>query len=179
MKQNISDVAGTISQQDGISIIGEYVAKHYRANPAGGWDLLREVTLRNVVTASGLNRMANKWCSNAANSAMQYIVIGTQTAAHSLDSDQPGMGEVARKIAAVVSNSREWAFLQNTWGGASDSLTGVVLDSVGVADFATSHATTGILGSAVNGLAVTLQGSDMLDVTYRARVGSHNLSHTT
>lgn len=140
---------------------------------------MREMTLRNVVTRAGLNRMANKWVSNAANSAMAYTVIGTQTATHSLDSAQAGIGEVIRKIAATVTNSREWAYLQNTYGGASDSLTGVALDSVGVSDFASSHASTGILGSAVNGMGVTLQGSDILDVTYRARVGSHNLSHST
>lgn len=160
---------------------GEFIVRHWRADGqhGGGFILLGETICLNVVTRAGLNRMANKWVSNAANSAMAYVIVGTVTATHSLDSSQAGIGEVSRKIAATVTNSREWAYLQNTWGGASDSLTGIALDSVGVSDYANSSASTGILGAVSNGLGVTLQGSDLLDVTYRARVGSHNLSHST
>ena len=35
------------------------------------------------------------------------------------------------------------------------------------------------MGNAANGLGVTLGGSDLLDLTVRIRVGSHNLSHST
>lgn len=185
MKTTISKylrrIANTIAPADPVAVDGEYLIRVWRADGRhnGGFNLIDEKLLKNVVTRAGLNRMANKWVSNAANSAMAYTVIGTQTATHSLDSVQAGVGEVIRKIAATVTNSREWAYLQNTYGGASDTLTGVALDTVGVSDFASSHASTGILGSAVNGLGVTLQGSDLLDVTYRARVGSHNLTHST
>ena len=37
----------------------------------------------------------------------------------------------------------------------------------------------GVTGNAVNGMGVTLGGSDLLDLTVRIRVGSHNLSHST
>lgn len=158
---------------DGAPVFGEYVITVYR----GDGKVERKV-LKNVVTRAGLNRMANR-ATGYASSAFNYLIVGTQTATHSLDSVQGGIGEVGRKVGATVTNSREWAFLQNTWGGSSDSLTGIVLDSVGMTDFATSSSASGILGSAVNGMGVTLQNSDLLDVTYRARVGSHNLSHST
>lgn len=180
MSNRTSNVAGTIVGSAAV-IHGEFVVRHWRADgrPGGGFYLVGEQIRKNVVTRYGLNRLANKFVSNAANSAMAYTVIGTQTATHSLDSAQGGVGEVLRKIAATVTNSREWAFLQNTYGGASDTLTGIVLDSIGVHDFASSHASTGGLGAVTNGVGVTLQASDLLDITYRARIGSHNLSHST
>lgn len=180
MSNRISNVAGTIKTEPAV-IHGEFLIRVFRADGrhGGGFNLIHERVHKNVVTRYGLNRMANKWVSNAANSAMAYTVIGTQTATHSLDSAQGGIGEVLRKVAATVTNSREWAYLQNTYGGASDTLTAVVLDSVGVHDFASSHASTGGLGAVTNGLGVTLAASDLLDVTYRARCGSHNLSHST
>jgi hypothetical protein len=107
------------------------------------------------------------------------LLIGTQTAAHSLDSVQGGAGEVLRKAAATVSNSREWIFLQCTIGGAADSVTSVQLATGAIVDFPTSHATNGILANLVNDLSTTLANSDLLDLTVRIRVGSHNLSHST
>lgn len=183
MNKRISDVAGTIRQDTvGLNQVGgEFLVRHWRADGrhGGGFYLVSERACPNVVTRYGLNRMANKWMSNAANSAFLYLVVGTVTATHSLDSAQGGIGEVSRKIGATTTNSREWSYNQATWGGASDTLTGIALDSVGVHDFASSHASTGGLGAVTNGLGVTLQASDLLDCTYRARVGSHNLSHST
>jgi hypothetical protein len=75
--------------------------------------------------------------------------------------------------------SREWIFLQATIGGASDSMTGFLLDTVFMSDYQNSHASTGIIAGVTNGMGVTLAASDLLDLTYRFRVGSHNLSHST
>jgi hypothetical protein len=172
MKTDTSRVLDTL-KPEAIPVYGEYIITVFRADGR-----TERKTLRNVVTRAGLNRIANLATTNAS-SAFQYILVGTQTATHSLDSAQGGFGEVSRKIGATVTNSREWAFIQNTWGGSADSLTGVALDSVGISDFASSSTASGILGSAVNGMGVTLQNSDLLDVTYRARIGSHNLSHST
>jgi hypothetical protein len=112
-----------------------------------------------------------------------YIIgVGTQTAVHSLDSAQAGVGEMLRKVSNFVNGaaqSREWIFLQCTIGGASDAMTGIVLDSVFMSDFPTSSNASGIIAGVTNGLGVTLAGSDLLDLTYRFRVGSHNLSHST
>jgi len=172
MKADTSKLLDTI-RPEAVPVHGEYVITVYRAN--GG---VERKVIKNVVTRAGLNRMAHRAVANDT-SAFNYLLIGTQTATHSLDSAQGGFGEVSRKAGATVANSREWAYLQNTWGGSSDSLTGVALDSVGISDYQNSSSSTGILGSAVNGMGVTLQNSDLLDVTYRARIGSHNLSHST
>jgi hypothetical protein len=172
MKADTSKLLDTI-RPDSSKVYGEYIISVYREDGS-----IERKVIPNVVTRAGLNRMAHRAVANDT-SAFNYLIIGTQTATHSLDSAQAGIGEVSRKAGATVANSREWAYLQNTWGGSSDSLTGVALDSVGITDYANSSAASGILGSAINGMGVTLQNSDLLDVTYRARIGSHNLSHST
>lgn len=156
------------------------------ATPVEGWWDVKVIradgsierrTLKNVVTDRGLNRIAQRALFGTA-TPFYVIGVGTQTAAHSAGTVQAGLGEVLRKTG-VANQSREWIALQCTIGGASDSVTSVALDSCFIADFPNSHATTGIIGNALNALAVTLAGSDLLDLTVRIRVGSHNLAHST
>lgn len=138
--------------------------------------------VRNLVLSEGLNRIANRAVLGATTSVYFVIGVGTQTAAHSLASDQPGFGEVNRKTSNVTgtnAQSREYIFMTQTWGGFADSVTSVVLDTAFISDHPSSHATTGTYLSAANGLGVTLANSDFLALTYQVRVGSHNLSHST
>lgn len=161
---------------DSVSIQGEWDVKVVRADGQ-----IERKTLRNVVTRAGLNRIAHRAVAHDT-SPFFYIAVGTQTATHSLNSAQGTLGEVIRKVSAVGSTqaqSREWIFLQCTLGGAADSVTSLALDSAGISDHPNSHASTGILGNMVNGIAVTLANSDLLDLTVRIRCGSHDISHTT
>jgi hypothetical protein len=141
-------------------------------------------TLRNVVTRYGLNRMANRAVQATGTTPYFVIGVGTQTAAHSLDSTQAGLGEVLRKQSAFTganAQSREWLFLTCTIGGASDSVTSVALDSCGITDFINSYANpaSNTFGNLLNGLGVTLANSDILNLTVRIRIGSHDLGHST
>lgn len=164
MSQNISDLSGTIT------IVGEFDAKIFR-----GDGTVEEKHIKNIVTRYGLNRLANR-AVNATGTTPAYVIgVGTITAAASLDS--VNFGEVSRKAAATATQSREFFALVATWAGASDSVTGVALDSVAILDHASSG--QGIVFNIANGLGVTLQASDFLNLTGRIRVGSHNLSHST
>lgn len=161
---------------DGISIQGEWDVKVVRADGS-----IERKTLKNIVTRPGLNRIAHRAVASDT-SPFFYIAIGTVTAAASLDSTQAGLGEVKRKVSAVGSTqaqSSEWIFLQCTFGGASDSVTSLALDSAGISDGVNSSSAVGILGNQVNGIGVTLANSDLLDLTVRIRVGSHNGAHST
>jgi hypothetical protein len=162
--------------EDSVGIRGEWDIKVVRADGT-----IERKTRKNVVTRPGLNRIAHRAMAHDT-SPFFYIVVGTQTAAGSLDSTQTTIGEVKRKVSAVGSTqaqSSEWIFLQCTFGGAADSVTSLALDSAGISDGVNSSSSVGILGNIVNGIGVTLANSDLLDLTVRIRVGSHNGAHTT
>jgi len=170
----LSKVNGML--QDCVPIIGEWDVKVVRADGR-----IESKTLKNVVTRQGMNRIAHRAVAHDT-SPFFYIAIGTQTATHSSDSAQGTLGEVKRKVSAVGSTqaqSSEWIFLQCTLGGASDSVTSLVMDSAGISDGVNSSSAVGILGNLVNGIGVTLANSDLLDLTVRIRCGSHNGTHTT
>jgi len=173
MTQSTSDkmIGGTIVEDD-TRIFGEVHAVIFRADGSiedKGWR-------RNIVTKLGLNRIARRAVDQT--SMAQYLAVGTLTAAASLNAAVTSFGEVSRKISLVGSTaatSREWFFMVATWGGASDVLTGVVLDSAIITDHAASG--FGSPWNIVNGLAVTLQASDVLNLTARIRVGSHDIDN--
>jgi hypothetical protein len=177
MGRNTSEqnVAGTLFG-GGMSVQGEWHLKVYRADGS-----IESKVVKNIVTRMGLNHIANRALNNTT--PFYVLGVGTQTAAHSLDSTQGGIGEVIRKASALSLQSREWVALQCTIGGAADSVTSVVLDTAAMFTFPTSYAITansgGVMGNAANGLGVTLGGSDLLDLTVRIRIGSHDLSHST
>ena len=155
------------------TLVGEFNARVFRADGTVedlGWR-------RNIVTKLGLNRIANRAVN--ASSPAAYLAIGTLTAAASLNAAITSFGEVGRKISTVLTTnaqSREWFFMVATWGGAADSLTGVALDAAVITDHANSG--NGSPWNIVTGLGVTLQGSDVLNLTGRIRVGSHDIDHT-
>ncbi len=143
---------------------------------------VEEKFVRNIVLSEGLNRIANRAVNATGTSPFYIIGVGSATATHTLASDQANWGEVSRKTSNVTgtsAQSREWIFMTQTWAGFADSITSVALDTAFVADFPNSHATTGAYLCAAAGLGVTLANSDYLSLTYRVRVGSHDVAHST
>jgi hypothetical protein len=134
-------------------------------------------TLRNIVTAAGLNRIANRAVTATGTTPFYVLGVGTITAAASLDSTNFGEVTNGRKAASTVVQSREWFALTMTWAGNADSLTGILLDSAAMLCHASSG--QGAVANIVNAMSVTLGASDFLLLTARIRVGSHDLSHTT
>lgn len=171
MNHDTRNVGGMIVQ-DGVAVTGEYDAVITRAD---GSKEYRHI--KNIVTRYGLNRLAHR-AVNAATSTPAYILcVGTVTAAASLDSTNFGEVTGGRKSAATATQSQDWFALVATWAGNTDGLTGIALDSVAIGDHANSG--QGIVFNIANGLSVTLQASDFLNLTGRIRVGSHNLGQST
>ena len=156
-----------------VPIIGEWDVKVVRADGS-----IERKTLRNIVTAAGLNRIANRAVQASGTSPFFYLSIGSLTAVASHSSINAG--EMSRKTSTVTgasAQSREWIFLNATWAGAADSLSTKLIDQAMICDHPSSG--SGIVGNVVNGVNVTLADSDFLNLTCRIRVGSHNQSHTT
>ena len=184
MKTNIFDraktalciLAGTITPNDGIGLKGYWDLKITRADGS-----VEEYTRENIVTATGMNRIADLALAANVVSAFNYIVVGTNTGAPADTDTQAQMGEVTngRKAASLKVQSREWISLTCTYAGNTDALTGIALDSAAISDYSLSSASTGLIANRVNGMAVTLQASDFLNLTVRIRVGSHNQAHST
>lgn len=154
----------------------------YQVKVTRGDGSVEERFVRNIVLKEGLNRIANRAVQASGTSVFYMIGIGSATATHTLASDQPNWGEVSRKssiLTGASAQSREWIFVSATWAGAADSITSVALDTAFCSDYVNSHATTGAYLGAASGLGVTLANSDFLMLTYRVRVGSHDIDHTT
>lgn len=168
---------------DALRVINGTIRMDERVPVVGVWDVLvtradgrvERKTLHNIVVAAGLNRLANRAISATVGTPFYILGVGTVTAAASLDS--VNFGEVSRKAASTVVQSREWFALTMTWAGNADSLTGIALDSAAIL----THASSGIgaICNIVNSLQTTLAASDFLNLTARVRIGSHDLSHTT
>lgn len=170
MTQRTSDdfIAGTL-----VPMYGEFDVRVFRADGS-----VEEKTVRNVVTKLGLNRIARRAVESSTTSAAYYLSIGTLTVAASLNAAVTSWGEVGRKASIVTgtaASSREWFFMVATWGGASDSLTGVALDAAVITDHANSG--NGAPWNIAVGVGVTLQQSDVLHLTGRIRVGSHDIDN--
>jgi hypothetical protein len=157
---------------DMLPVVGEFDALIVRADGT-----VERRHIHNVVTRYGLNRLAAR-AINATGQTPAYVLgVGTVSAANSIGSGVTNFGEVSRKQASTIVQSQDWFALTMTWAGDTDSLTGIALDSVAILDHVDSG--QGIAFNIANGLAVTLQASDFLNLTGRIRVGSHDLGHTT
>jgi len=177
MDRNISKERSILDQFRGLTDQGDALAVRgkwkFTITRADGTIEQREV--ENIVTKDGLNAIAELMLGDATgtNSAFRYIAIGTATAAGSLGSVQGGLGEVERKIGAVIASSNEVAVLVATWAGDADGLTGVALGSAMIANHANSG--SGIMGNHVNSVDATLNASDFLKVQVEIQIGSHAL----
>lgn len=180
-KDILANVAGKLLggetiQQSHAGIYGEWLIEVHRADGT-----VERKVRRNTVTVPGLNRIANRAVQGTGTSPFYVIAVGTATAAPALTDSQSSLGEVIRKASALTgasAQSREWIFCVATFGGASDSITSLALASAGLSDNPSSLATS-LLANRVNGLGVTLANSDILSLTVRIRVGSHDTAHTT
>jgi hypothetical protein len=177
MKRNIFDVilggCGLQRASVGDSMIpikGYWDVKVVRADGS-----VEEKTLENIVTANGLNLIADRLVLDA-NSKANWIAIGSYLSAPALDSSNFGEVVGGRKIAATVQQSREWAYIQATWGGAADGVTSDDLQQAAMCNHQTSG--TGTVINIVEGLSTVLADSDFLNLTVRIRVGSHNFADT-
>ena len=175
MKPNICEVLGGTLMP--LSVYGEWDIVVTRADGSE-----ERKTLRNVVTAAGMNRLANRAVQATGTTPFFTILVGTITTAPADTDAQPQFGEMIRKasiVSGASAQSREWVFLTCTLGGAADGITSKTMNCAGITDFPTSHASTGVYGNRVNGLGTTLADSDFLALTCRVRVGSHNQAHST
>lgn len=162
--------------ESSIPVIGLWDVEVFRADGT-----IERKQLKNTVTVVGLNRIANRAVQGTGTSPFYVLAVGTATAAPALTDSQSSLGEVSRKSSTVTgasAQSREWIFLVATWGGSADGITSVALASAGLSDNPSSLATS-VLANRVNGLGVTLANSDLLSLTCRIRVGSHDTAHTT
>lgn len=173
LKNAVDVLNGTIDPDQTIQVTGRFTAKVVRNG-----EVIREIDRTNIVTFQGLNRIAFRNASYT-NTIAAYLAIGTQTAAHSLGTTQATIGEVSRKLGITITQSHEFFTNVATWAGNADGLTGILIDTGAMADYASSAANSGIIFNASNGLGVTLQASDFLNLTASIRCGSHSLSQST
>jgi hypothetical protein len=177
VRDAISVLGGTIRPRELVPIYGEWLVKVVRHDGT-----VEEFVKRNLVTAAGLNRIANRAVQATGTTPLFNVVIGSRTNAAALTDVQSNMGEMGRKnfvAAGASAQSREWIFGTATFAGAADGITSLTIDCCALSDHPNSHATTGIIANLVTGLAVTLGNSDFLNLTPRIRVGSHDVSHST
>jgi hypothetical protein len=164
MKRNISEteIAENFLEQS-VPIRGTFVRTVYRANG----DIERKV-LPNIVTADGLNNLANRAISDAG-SKYNWLAIGTANYTPHINSQE--ILECDRKVGAVVGNSFELIVVVATWGGAADSVTSNQLEMAGIANHETSG--SGHYLNVANGLSTVLADSDFLHLEVQVQVGSH------
>jgi len=175
MKRNIFDRILGRKPQVSVEIAGSHIPV------AGYWDVevhrhdgtVERRTLENLVTANGLNLLADRLMLDTG-SKVNWLAVGSNAAAITLSSSDFGEVVGGRKVAAIAQQSREWAYIQATWGGAADGVTSDDLQKAALCNHPTSG--SGIVVNIVSGLSTVLADSDFLNLTCRIRVGSHNLA---
>lgn len=151
-----------------IPVEGYWDVEVHRANGS-----VEKKTLKNIVTANGLNLIANRLAVDTS-SKIGWMAIGSWATAPTLSTS--AFGEISRKTGATVAQSREWVYIQATWGGAADSVTSSNLQQAALCNHQTSG--SGKVVNIVEGLSTVLADSDFLNLTCRIRVGSHDLANT-
>ena len=99
----------------------------HRAQPDGSYLIEGTPWKRNLITYKGLNRIVNRAVQGTGTTPAVYLGVGTITAAVSLQSVNFGEVTNGRKVSIVtgrLAQSREWFFMNATWAGNTDSLTG-------------------------------------------------------
>ena len=166
MKRNISeaDIAEDfLNRRDALPVMGTFVRTITRANG----EVDRKI-LPNIVTATGLNNLANRAIADTA-SKYGWIAIGTANYTPHINSQT--ILECDRKAAAIIGNSYELIVAIATWGGAADSVTSNALEMAGICNHQTSG--SGHFLNIANGLSTVLADSDFLHLEVQVQVGSH------
>ena len=166
MKRNIteSEIVNDFLQNK-VGLQGTFVRTITRADGT-----IERKAIPNIVTAVGLNLLANRGVSDAS-SKFNWLGVGTENYTPHINSE--AFGESDRKIAALISSSAELIIAIATWGGAADSVTSNDLQMAGISNHETIG--TGVLLNVADGLATVLADSDFLHLEIQVRVGSHNV----
>ena len=166
MKKSISEaqIAHDFLQSQ-MPLQGTFVRTITRANG----EVDRKV-LPNIVTADGLNHLANRAISDAG-SKYNWLAIGTADYTPHINSQE--ILECDRKAGAIVGNSYELIVVIATWGGAADSVTSNQLEMAAIGNHQTSG--SGHYLNVANGLSTVLADSDFLHLEVQVQVGSHNI----
>lgn len=156
-------------------LLGQFFIDVERNDPSHGvrQGQVDRIVSRNAVVLNGLTMMA-RWISSygyGANSQMAYMAVGTATTAASVNQTNLA-GEVKRNAFSAVSvtANNSWSAV-TTFGGGSDSITGVVIGEAGVWNAAGSGAGI-MLNRAPLSATFTLQNSDIATVQVIISVGS-------
>lgn len=165
MKGNISESRIAAEFLNSIPLRGTFVRKITRYNG----EIDRKV-LPNIVTADGLNNLANRAISDAG-SKYNWLAIGTANYTPHINSQE--ILECDRKQASTIGNSYELIVVIATWGGAADSVTSNQIEMAGIANHQTSG--SGHYLNVANGVSTVLADSDFLQLEVQVQVGSHNI----
>ena len=160
MTKNISDQK---IAQNFLRLEGTFIRTITRHNG----DIDRKV-IPNVVTADGLNNLANR---GIADTGSKYGWIAVGSATHTPHINSQYIAESSRKTAALISSSKELIVAIATWGGSADSVTSAALESAGIANHPTSG--SGHYLNVAAGVSTVLANSDFLHLEVQVRVGSH------
>lgn len=169
MKRNISEtevVEDFFNGKSSIPLQGSFVRTITRADGT-----VERKVLPNIVTADGLNHLANRAVSDAG-SRYNWIAVGTANYTPHINSQE--ILEADRKQAAVMGNSYELIVAVATWGGAADSVTSVQLEMAAICNHQTSG--SGHYLNVANGLSTVLADSDFLNLEVQVQVGSHAIT---
>jgi hypothetical protein len=166
MRKNISDRQIAEEFLSSVPVQGTFVRTITRANG----EVDRKV-LPNVVTADGLNNLANRAIADTG-SKYNWLAIGTANYTPHINSQE--ILETGRKVASTIGSSKELIVVIATWGGAADSQTSNQLEMAGIANHPTSG--SGHYLNVADGLATVLADSDFLQLEVQVRVGSHAIA---
>ncbi len=165
MKRNISKESQMAESflHAGFGMRGTFVRTITRADGT-----VDRKAIPNIVTADGLNQLANRAISDAG-SKYNWLAIGTADYTPHINSQE--ILECDRKIGAIVGNSFELIVVIATWGGAAEAVTSNQLEMAAIGNHETSG--SGHYLNVANGLSTVLADSDFLHLEVQVQVGSH------
>jgi len=152
-------------ERNTIETVGTFIRTITRANGE-----ISRKAIPNIVTADGLNLLASRGIADTG-SKCGWIGVGTENYTPHINSQD--FGESDRKVAALISSSKELIVAIATWGGDADSVTSQDLEMAGIANHQTAG--SGIMLNIANGLSTVLADSDFLHLEIQVQVGSHNI----
>lgn len=163
-----------ISKQSPSEILGDFIklvgGKAQVTIHRGDGSVEGPHVCNNQVTAAGLNDLASRSIVTSHSAGFVNIAVGSGTAAATLASTAL-IHEVDRKASITPVTSRSTLILTNTWGGAADAVTSIVLEEAGIFNSVSSG--VGTMLNKLTGVAATLADSDILNLEMTFQIGSH------